>query len=97
MMQPKFSFAVISDTHYLNKEYHQSQIARGITDDLTRYDWGARNILSAFIAEIRSFAPNFVLLAGDFIDAGCDSESATVKEMREALSLLSSPEVPLFL
>ncbi|MDD5597777.1 MAG: metallophosphoesterase [Victivallaceae bacterium] len=97
MTQAKFSFAVTSDTHYLNKDYHKSQIARGITDDLNRYDWVTRNVLGPFISEIRSFSPNFILLAGDFIEAGCDSESATVREMREGLSLLSSPEIPLFL
>ncbi|MDD5697970.1 MAG: metallophosphoesterase [Victivallaceae bacterium] len=95
--RPKFSFAVISDTHYLNKAYHKSQLERGITDDLTRYDWVSRNVLKAFMAEISSFAPRFVLLTGDFIEGGCDSEAATVSEMREAMALLSGPEVPLFL
>ena len=92
-----FTFAVIGDTHYINKKYHQKALRRGLVEDVERYNWMRTHVAPSIFSEIRQHRPEFVVQLGDLAEGGCDADKLSQYEMEEAWGQISYIGAPVFM
>jgi 3',5'-cyclic AMP phosphodiesterase CpdA len=100
-MSSPLRFAVMGDTHYVQPESHKEVFngrPRGVTElaDCTRNYWMTQHVLPEVISAIAALKPDFVIQTGDIIQGHCDDAQGGLREMEEALQLLSGVGAPLF-
>ncbi|MBU0714751.1 MAG: metallophosphoesterase [Verrucomicrobia bacterium] len=91
-----FTFAVIGDYHWVNRSCHNHAIARGVTEDLDKYEWMHRHVTPALIKAVCRHRPRFLFQLGDLAEGSCDSVGKEKLELAEAWKNLAKTGAPVF-
>jgi len=88
-----FSFAVVSDTHFVRREFDSHSERKNNPLEVDAYLENVTYALAPMMDALRELDPDFIFITGDIVEPGEPEE--TVGDLRAALEFFSTCEIPI--
>ncbi len=88
-----FSFAVVSDTHFVRREFDSHFERRDTPLEVEAYLENVTYALAPMMDALRELDPDFIFITGDLVEPGDPNE--LVGDLRAALEFFSTCEIPI--
>jgi len=92
-LKTPFSFAVVSDTHFVRREYKNNNKRLMNALDADAYIENVTYALAPMMDALREMAPNFLVITGDIIEPG--DPDTVLEDVQAALSFFSTCDIPI--
>ena len=88
-----FSFAVVSDTHFVRREFGQVMERQTNSLDAEDYVENVTYALAPMMDALRELDPGFIFITGDIVEPG--ENGGTTEDLKAALDFFSTCEIPI--